>query len=251
VVCELLLQDPPNPWVSEQAARALGNLTCDNLANATQVVAIGCLPTLAALLLTSALRTKECVAATLHNIAFTGGANRTAVVATKGIVAGLVALLGQGESENSKLQAAAALTSVITVAASRADSQLPANISEADPEAQNEAAQAGVVHVLVQLLGDTQVVNPLSKEYSLMALRAVVFKNSPNLQTLFLAGGLRAVAVQLQHGNSGSQWHAAAVLHYLGAEHEDFRKGVAQALGCQPTQEHIETALRAQISGSA
>ena len=136
-----------------------------------------------------------------------------------------------------------------------------------------------------------------------MALRAVVFKNSPNLQTLFLAGGLRAVrvseggavgvpclgvapymprvqgsgpdrargqsgggsallppppafpqsqvAVQLQHGNSGSQWHAAAVLHYLGAEHEDFRKGVAQALGCQPTQEHIETALRAQISGSA
>ena len=95
-LCGLLLQDKKGEKVTEQAARALGNLTCDSPANCTEVVREQALPKLATLLLAAPLKTKECAAATLHNVAFTGGENREAVAATKGVVRGLAVLLGEG-----------------------------------------------------------------------------------------------------------------------------------------------------------
>jgi len=206
------------------------------------------LPKLATILLSAPLRVKECAAATLHNVAFTGGGNRVKVARTMGVVRGLAVLLGEGLTENSKLQAAAALTSIVTVSSARGEEPQPhANITEGDRVAQSEAAACGALHILIQLLSDTAV-GPFTKEHSLLALRSIVFQHSRNLQLLATSGGIPPLVAQLRHGGSdAAPWHAAAVLHSLG-EHEDIRAAVASALGCEPTQVALEAALRREVT---
>ena len=137
-LCSLLLQESKDADISEQVARALGNLTCDNLENCSAVVRLGAVPTITALLLNGELRTKECAAATIHNIAFTGHLNREAVVSANGVVRGLISLLGEGLTENSKLQAAAALTSIITLSSVKAETLQHSNITDADKRPQTQ-----------------------------------------------------------------------------------------------------------------
>ena len=67
-----------------------------------------------------------------------------------------------GLTENSKLQAAAALTSIVTVASARVEPQPHVNITMGDRGAQSEAAHAGAIHILIQLLSDTAV-GPFTK----------------------------------------------------------------------------------------
>jgi len=137
-LCSLLLQESKDADISEQVARALGNLTCDNLENCSAVVRLGAVPTITALLLNGELRTKECAAATIHNIAFTGHLNREAVVSANGVVRGLISLLGEGLTENSKLQAAAALTSIITLSSVKEETLQHSNITDADKRPQTQ-----------------------------------------------------------------------------------------------------------------
>merc|ERR1712224_166724 len=118
----------------------------------------------------------ECAAAAVHNIAFTGNANRELVAREPGVIRGLVHLLGKGITENAKLQAAAALGSVLVVSAQRGG-----YIVEADKEAQEEGVASGGLQILIHLLKDS-VVTHITKEQSVYALRAMVHQYPTHLE---------------------------------------------------------------------
>lgn len=188
--------------------------------------------------------TREYAAAAFHNIAFTGGDNRATIAQTKGTVRGLVVLLGEGVTENSKLQAAAALSATVMVSSTRVAPNMPLNIVEADHEAQSEAARAGGLSVLIHLLNDT-VVGFTTKEQSVLALRALVHHNPANLAALARGPGLPLLVGQLRNGASSSQWHAAWILQAVTKQNAEMRAEVADALGCDVCE--VEVALKFQF----
>jgi len=219
------LRGPP-PELSQQAARALANLTCDNPSNVAAVVQCGGITQLAELLEHGTIEIKAKVAGVLHNLTFDSPANRLVVVQAR-VVPALVHLLGSASSDTAKVQAAAAL-GVLSQGA-QMGSALAEPIGEGIP-------------AMVALM-KSRSVSPTAKDHVIRLLMNVVFENQSNPSSFISSAGLPQLATLLTTGpcSQSGKRNCVHLLRGFASRHPEARLSIATALGVEP--DNIETEL--------